>query len=196
MGPVESLRHFIPELVLLGGAFTAFFLDFLLKNKRLVGYFALLTIVAAACLLKAPPKESLDLFYGFFHLDGFANLFRVLALIAVAATILIAFGFSPLRDRYEGEFYGLFLFMAFALITVAAANNLLMIFLSVDFVSILSYLLAGFLKNDLKAKESAVKYLLSEAFVRPSCSTGCRFFSARRARSTCPRSRGWWIPRR
>lgn len=160
MGPVESLRHFIPELVLLGGAFTAFLLDFLLKNKRLVGYFALLTIVAAACLLKAPPKESLDLFYGFFHLDGFANLFRVLALIAVAATILIAFGFSPLRDRYEGEFCGLFLFMAFALITVAAANNLLMIFLSVEFVSILSYLLAGFLKNDLKAKESAVKYLL------------------------------------
>ncbi|HPW77268.1 MAG TPA: NADH-quinone oxidoreductase subunit N [Candidatus Omnitrophota bacterium] len=164
MGPVESLRHFIPELILLGGSLTALCLDLFLKGKRYIGWFSVLVLAAASCFLTSP-REPLELFYGFFHLDSFANIFRALALIAVAATLLISFGFSPIKkDGQEGEFYGLFLLMAFALITVAAANNLLMIFLTVEFVSILSYLLTGFLKNDPKAKEAAVKYLLFGSF--------------------------------
>ncbi|MFH0984106.1 MAG: NADH-quinone oxidoreductase subunit N [Candidatus Omnitrophota bacterium] len=159
MNAVESLKYFIPELVLLGGAFVAFTMDFFLKQKKLVGEFALLVIVLALCLVQAPVKP-LPLFFGMFQLDAFAHFFRYLALGAVGITLMISLGYAPLKNRYDGEFYGLFLFMAFALITVAAANNLLMIFMSIEFVSLLSYLLVGFLKNDPKSKEAAVKYLL------------------------------------
>jgi NADH-quinone oxidoreductase subunit N len=156
---VESLKYFIPELVLLGGAFAAFTMDFFLKQKKLVGEFALFVIVLALSLAQAPAKP-LPLFFGMFELDTFAHFFRYLALGAVGVTILVSLGYTPLKNRYDGEFYGLFLFMAFALITVAAANNLLMIFISIEFVSLLSYLLVGFLKNDPKSKEAAIKYLL------------------------------------
>jgi proton-translocating NADH-quinone oxidoreductase chain N len=159
MNAVESLKYFVPELILLGGAFAAFTLDFFVKQKKLVGEFALLVIVLALCLAKAPAKP-LPLFFGMFELDAFAHFFRYLALGAVGVTLLVSLGYSPLKNRYDGEFYGLFLFMAFALITVAAANNLLMIFISIEFVSLLSYLLVGFLKNDPKSKEAALKYLL------------------------------------
>jgi len=156
---VESLKYFIPELILLGGAFAALTLDFFTKQKKLVGEFSLLVIVLVLGLIKTP-AQPLPLFFGLFHLDAFAHFFRYLALGAVGVTILISLGYSPLEKRYAGEFYGLFLFMAFALILVAAANNLLMIFLAIEFVSLLSYLLVGFLKNDPKSKEAAVKYLL------------------------------------
>ena len=159
MNAIESLKHFIPELVLLGGAFAALTLDFFIKQKKRVGQFALLVIVIAFCLAKVP-DQSLPLFYGAFYLDVFSHFFRMLSLAAVAVTLLISMGYSPIRNRYDGEFYGLFLFMAFALILVAAADNLLMIFLSIEFVSLLSYLLVGFLKNDPKSKEAAIKYLL------------------------------------
>jgi proton-translocating NADH-quinone oxidoreductase chain N len=159
MNALESLKHFIPELVLLGGAFLALTMDFFVKQKKLVGEFALLVIVLALCLAKTP-DEPLSLFFGMFELDKFAHFFRMIALVAVAVTILISLGYSPLQKRYGGEFYGLFLFMAFALITVAAAQNLLMIFLGIEFVSLLSYLLVGFLKNDPRSKEAAIKYLL------------------------------------
>ena len=159
MNAVESLRYFIPELVLLSGAFAAFTLDFFTKQKKFVGQFSLLVIVLAFCLAKAP-AQPLPLFFGFFHLDAFAHFFRYLALAAVGVTLLISLGYTPLKRHYSGEFYGLFLFMAFALILVAAANNLLMIFLAIEFVSLLSYLLVGFLKNDPKSKEAAIKYLL------------------------------------
>lgn len=159
MNAIESLKYFIPELVLLGGAFAALTMDFFVKRKKLVGEFSLLVIVLALCLAKTP-AQPLPLFFGFFHLDTFAHFFRYLALGAVGITILISLGYSPLQKRYAGEYYSLFLFMAFALVLVAAANNLLMIFLAIEFVSLLSYLLVGFLKNDPKSKESAIKYLL------------------------------------
>ena len=159
MNAIESLKYFIPELILLGGAFAALTLDFFTKQKKLVGEFSLLVIVAALCLVKAP-AQPLPLFFGLFLLDAFANFFRYIALATVGITILISLGYTPLQKRFTGEFYGLFLFMAFALILVAAANNLLMIFLAIEFVSLLSYLLVGFLKNDPKSKEAAIKYLL------------------------------------
>ena len=159
MNAVESLKYFIPELILLGGAFAALTMDFFVKRKKLVGEFSLLVIVLALCLVKTP-SQPLPLFFGLFHLDAFAHFFRYLALGTVGVTILISLGYSPLKKRYAGEFYGLFLFMAFALILVATANNLLMIFLAIEFVSLLSYLLVGFLKNDPKSKEAAIKYLL------------------------------------
>ncbi len=159
MNAVESLKYFIPELVLLGGAFAALTLDFFTKQKKRVGEFSLLVIVAASCLTRTP-AQPLPLFFGLFLLDTFAHFFRFLALGTVGVTILISLGYSPLQKRFTGEFYGLFLFMAFALILVAAANNLLMIFLAVEFVSLVSYLLVGFLKNDPKSKEAAIKYLL------------------------------------
>lgn len=159
MNAVESLKYCIPELVLLGGAFAALTLDFFVKKKKTVGQFCLLVLVLALCLAKTP-GEPLPLFFGMFHMDAFANFFRCFAIIAVGVTILMALGYSPIKDRYDGEFYSLFLVMAFALITVAAANNLLMIFMSIEFVSLISYLLVGFLKHDPKAKEAAIKYLL------------------------------------
>jgi NADH-quinone oxidoreductase subunit N len=159
MNALDSLKYFIPELVLLGGAFAALTLDFFVKQKKVVGQFALLVIVLALCLSKVP-GEPLSLFFGMFELDKFTHFFRLIALAAVAVTILISLGYSPIQKRYAGEFYSLFLFMAFALILVAAANHLLMIFLAVEFVSLISYLLVGFLKNDPKSKEAAIKYLL------------------------------------
>ena len=159
MNAIESLRYFIPELILLGGAFAVLILDFFVKQKKLVGECALLVVVLALCLAKAPAKP-LPLFFGMFTLDAFAHFFRYLALGAVGVTILLSLGYSPIKDRYDGEFYGLFLFMAFALVTIAAAQNLLMIYLGIEFVSLLSYLLVGFLKNDPKSKEAAIKYLL------------------------------------
>ena len=159
MNALESLKYFLPEMILLGGAFAVLTLDFFLKNKKLVGEFALLVIVLALCLAKAPAKP-LPLFFGMFMLDAFAHFFRYIALGTVGITLLLSLGYSPVRNRYEGEFYGLFLFMAFALVTIAAAQNLLMIYLGIEFVSLLSYLLVGFLKEDPRSKEAAIKYLL------------------------------------
>mgnify|MGYP000930773556 CR=1 FL=1 len=160
MNALESLRHFIPELFLLAGAFAVLFFDFFISNKKQIGLLALAVLAGVGWATFAQNDGTHPLFYGFFILDPLTEFFRLLALAVVAMTILLSLKSKELSNTYEGEYYSLFLFMAFALIVLAASANLLMIFMSVEFVSILSYLLVGFLKRSSKAKEAAIKYLL------------------------------------
>ncbi|MBI2167817.1 MAG: NADH-quinone oxidoreductase subunit N [Candidatus Omnitrophica bacterium] len=161
MDAVTSLTYFVPELILLGTAFAALLLDLFIPKKEVVGLTGLAGVLAALAFARCP-ADAYPLFYGFFLLDPFSFFFKVAALLIVAVTLLAFLAYRPRTESvsFPGEFTVLFLFMAFALILMGSSNNLLMIFLSLEFVSVLSYLLTGFLKKDSHSKEAALKYLL------------------------------------
>jgi proton-translocating NADH-quinone oxidoreductase chain N len=163
---ITSLQHFIPELILLGTAFAVLFLDLLIPQKKALSVFALLGIGMSLTFLRYP-EVPLPLFFGFFVVDPFSFFFKIVALGVVALTLLASLAYEPWDPQgkrgplpYSGEYTTLFLFMAFGLILMGSSTNLLMIFLSIEFVSLLSYLLTGFLKKNSRSKEAALKYLL------------------------------------
>lgn len=155
----ESLKFFLPETFLLLGAFAVVFLDLFVRNKKTLGVISFLILMGSLALSKTP-AVSQPLFFGFFTLDAFTHYFRLLSLGVVAVTILLSLSYQALSHDLEGEYYSLFLFIAFALILMGASTNLLMIFMSLEFVSVLSYLLTGFLKRDARSKEASIKYFL------------------------------------
>lgn len=157
---LHSVNYFIPEIFLLVGAFYLVFVDLFVKNKKVLGILALIVIAGTLQLAKNAPAVSQSLFFGFFTLDPLTHYFRLISLVAIAFTIAFSLIYKPLSREAEGEYYSLFLFMGFALILMAGATNLLMIFMAIEFVSILSYLLTGFLKKDPRSKEAAIKYFL------------------------------------
>ncbi len=154
-----SLHYFLPETCLLTGAFALLLLDLFVRNKKVIGGLALV-VLAASFLLALPAAGNHALFSGLFYLDPLTYFFRLLALGIVAVWILLSLDYAELEPQVAGEYYVLALFMAFGLILMAASINLLMLFLSIEFVSILSYLLTGFEKKNLRSKEASVKYLL------------------------------------
>lgn len=158
MGLIDSLKLLTPEIITILGAFLLLFLDFSIKNKKILGYIALGALALAAFFIQKHDGP-LSLFSGFFVLDGFSYLFRYVSLAIVGITILISLSFKEGFEN-EGEFYSLFLFMAFGLTLMATSTNLLMIFIAIEFVSILSYVMVGYRKHDPYSKEAAVKYLL------------------------------------
>lgn len=159
----QSLGYFIPELILLTGAFVVLFLDFAARDKRMLGMAALLAALLPLFFLRAP-QQPLPLFHGSFMLDSLTHTFRWAALGITAAGILLSMSYSGIAKQYQAEYYCLLLFTGFGLILMAAANNLLMIFLAIESVSLVSYLLAGFLKKSPKSKEASLKYLLFGSF--------------------------------
>jgi NADH-quinone oxidoreductase subunit N len=159
MNTFESLKYFLPETFLLIGAFVILLFDLLSQNKKALGLLSLFVLAGTALLCQSPAIAS-PLFFGFFTLDHFTHFFRLAAIGMVAITILISLAYKRMPDTYQGEYYSLFLFMTFGLILMAGASNLIMIFLSIEFVSILSYLLVGFLKKSPESKEAAMKYFL------------------------------------
>lgn len=161
MDAIQSLKYFLPESFLLAGAFLVLLMDLITQNKKIVGLLSLLILGLFLCLAKAHAQtQTLSLFFGTFTLDGLTQFVRYLAGTITFITLLISLNYRKLPKAYQGEYYTLFLFMTFALILTSAASNLLMIFLSMEFVSILSYLMVGLLKKDARSKEAAIKYLL------------------------------------
>jgi len=135
--------------------------DLFTARKTVVGVVAviglLLSIIPTGVLLGQDPRTILA---GTYAVDGFAVFFKILTVIATALVTLAAMDWLPGRTQYEGEFYALLVFTAVALILMAASTDIILLALSVEFVSLTSYVLAGYLKGNVKSNEAGVKYFL------------------------------------
>jgi proton-translocating NADH-quinone oxidoreductase chain N len=73
--------------------------------------------------------------------------------------LLASYDYMATR-KFVGEFYGLFLLAVASMIMLAASTNMLMIFLALEFLSIVSYILTGYLRESKRSSEAALKYFL------------------------------------
>jgi NADH-quinone oxidoreductase subunit N len=92
--------------------------------------------------------------------DPFALVVKAVALVAVGLVVLMSDVYIRRHTRFQGEFYALMLFAVLAISLLGGATNLIMVFLAFDFLSIASYLLTGFLREDQRSAEAGMKYFL------------------------------------
>src|SRR5262245_9598062 len=101
---------------------------------------------------------------GLVLVDDFALWFDLLFLTAGAIAILASSSYLDREDASHGEYYSLVLFSIAGMMTMAGSENLLMIFLGLELLSIPLYILSGFLRDRIRSVESALKYFLLGAF--------------------------------
>jgi NADH-quinone oxidoreductase subunit N len=163
----ENLRSagwFRPELVLTFGALALFLLDIAWSKSADRGgrmLVAALTVFGIAALfLAAQPTTPQSLFNGMVANDAFAVFFKWLALAGGALTVLIAGPSRAYPAARAGTFYALLVAIVLGLFLMSSATDLLMIYMSIELVSMVSYALAGYSKGDRKAAEAALKYVI------------------------------------
>ena len=108
--------------------------------------------------------------------DTFALTAKMIALAAMGIVILASDAYMRANSRYRGEFYALLLFVTLAICLLGAATNLVMIFLTFDFISITSYILTGYLRDDPRSAEAGLKYFLYGAAVSAVMLFGLSWF--------------------
>ncbi len=167
----KSLPLFSPELGLIFGILLLIVWDLLrtgpAKTQGLLGI-ALLTLAYAggqSALYLIRDEPSTVLFGGLMASDRFAHTFRTLFAIVTAVIVLFSLpGQAELEgsdaQKGVGEFFVLLLVIALGLNMMAMSRNLLMIYLSLELVSIISFILAGYKINDRKSSEAAMKYVI------------------------------------
>jgi NADH-quinone oxidoreductase subunit N len=96
--------------------------------------------------------------------DGFATFFRVLVFGVGILTILSSFVFSNASRPKPASFTRCCCSPSPASAIMAAANDLIIIFIGLEISSIASYILAGYLRDDKRANEAALKYFLLGSF--------------------------------
>jgi NADH-quinone oxidoreductase subunit N len=105
-----------------------------------------------------PHPDQGMIFGGMLRDDWLAFTFRILFLFSAAITALLTTGVKGVRQK--GEFYALLVVATLGMNLMAAAADLVMLYLAIETTSIPLYVLAGFLKQDDKSTESGLKYFL------------------------------------
>jgi NADH-quinone oxidoreductase subunit N len=161
---LASVAWFWPELALTFGSILLFVVDLLVRKRpgrpaALTGM-TLAVFVLAGALLASQPVGSTALFNGMIASDAFATFFKWLALGAGFLTVLIAWQSGDWPSARLGEFYALLVSVVLGLFLMVSATNLLMIYIGIELVSMVSYVLAGFRRRDRKAAEASLKYVI------------------------------------
>jgi len=168
MPNILSLKCFLPELILSGGAlllilYSVIARPFILSLSKDGGRSNLPNSIAIISLLISllftlsqwnignPP-----LFHGLLILDRPAMFFK--AIFAVTTVIVLIFSLKMTDDK--PEYYALLLGAVVGMNMLASANNLLVIYLALEFVSLMSYMLVGWTFGSRRSSEAALKYVL------------------------------------
>jgi NADH-quinone oxidoreductase subunit N len=161
-----ELARFLPELILIPAGTLLMLLTPLVKSRPapIFGNISLLAIFAAIAGAVYSSTVHGMAFRDMLIVDGFATFFRILVLAVGALTVLSSYRFLS-RDQVEpGEFHALILFSLSGQCLMVAANSLIMIFIGLEISSIATYILCGYLRDDKRANEGAIKYFLLGSF--------------------------------
>jgi NADH-quinone oxidoreductase subunit N len=171
---IASLAYFGPELAIIAAILLVIAWDLLVKPQRPKVLGAIAICVAALAYSAFSSASFLmrdmqpqNLFFGLLAFDDFAHTFRILFAFVSAAIIVFAgppmlSGSSPETGerRNPAEMLTLLMVLTLGMNMMASSRHLLMIFLSIEMVSVLSFVLAGFKIGDRKSSEGALKYVI------------------------------------
>lgn len=156
----------LPMVILAVAGMAVMLVDLALKpdQKPLTAWLALAGFVVAGIASLSIMEQTGSGFSGMIALDPYAQVLGLVAIIAGGFTVLTSFNY--IRDRGFGrsEYYALLLFSTSGMVMMAAANNLIVVFVALELLSIPLYVLAGFARPNLESEEAAIKYFLLGAF--------------------------------
>ncbi|MGF1492521.1 MAG: NAD(P)H-quinone oxidoreductase subunit N [Microcoleaceae cyanobacterium] len=99
-------------------------------------------------------------FLGSFNGDDLSVLFRGIIALSAIVTVLVSIRYVEQTGTSLAEFLGILLTATLGGMFLSGADELVMIFVALETLSISSYLLTGYTKRDPRSNEAALKYLL------------------------------------
>jgi len=129
-------------------------------RKTSLGVLSLLGVVLAFFANFYAMRHPGLAFQNMLSVDGYATFFRGLVLLVGFLCILLSFSYLNREQAQSGEYYTLILFSLVGQCLLAASADLIMVFIGLEISSIATYILAGFLRDDRRNNEAALKYFL------------------------------------
>jgi NAD(P)H-quinone oxidoreductase subunit 2 len=153
----------LPEGVVITTLIIVLIGDLLLgrASVRWTPYAAIVGLLTAVGLLYTQWDNTNPVsFLGSFTADNLSIVFRGIVALSAAVTILMSIRYVDQAGSSVGEFMSILLAATVGGMFLSGAEELVMIFVSLETLSIASYLLTGYMKRDPRSNEAALKYLL------------------------------------
>lgn len=142
-------------LVLLMGVFTPFL-------RKWIGYIAFATCVAALISVFTLWQSNLVVFSGMLTINYYTNAFCAIILMSSALVCLVTR--DDVDEHKIGEFFSIALMSTMGMIIMASSQNLMVIFLGLEIMSIGLYIMIGMNRARVRSLEASLKYFLLGAF--------------------------------
>lgn len=168
----QSIRLIVPECLLVAVACAQFLVgpflveEGILASRKIARGWAVLSLAALVAAMAVwyqyPAAETSLLSPALFRSDWLAGFFRGVAILAGIILVLINWG--HVADRFAAEFHGLLLLIVAGVSMTAAANDLIVLFLALELVSIPTYVFLYLPRREPGSPEATTKYFLLSVF--------------------------------
>ena len=165
----EDVRLLSPELALAGVALLVIILDLVVQRKGFLGLVSGVGLLIPFGLsiwlwidVDDEPGKQLVGIFNTLTVDQFALFFKFLVMGVVGLIVMASTDYVGKMERYQGEYYGLILFSAVGMMLLAAAGELITIYVSLELTTLPLAALAAFLMT-ARSSEAGMKFLILSA---------------------------------
>jgi NADH-quinone oxidoreductase subunit N len=163
----DQLDVLLPYLVVACGGLLVMLVDAFVRSlkKDHLSFLTLLVLLGAvlAQLTRGGGGEK-EILGGMMVVGDYARFFNFLFAGCGVLTTIFATSTFERDERHRAEFYPLLLFSILGMMVLAAASDLLTVFLGIETMSLAVYVLVGGVRGDTRSSEAGFKYLLLGGF--------------------------------
>jgi NADH-quinone oxidoreductase subunit N len=163
---LHNLTPILPLVILLAWSCILLVVDLFIPKDRkgLTALLAALGLLFSLGVAIGKIGPAATAFGGMVIVDGFSIFLTILFLASGLAGIALAYDYLKRMDLERGEYYVMLLFSISGMLLMAMANDLILVFLALELLSIPLYVLAGFARPKVESEEASLKYFLMGAF--------------------------------
>ena len=157
----------MPQLVIVGTLLIVLVFDlFDSISKKTLGWMTIVGsgIALVDSILKLQAGTNEVLFSDMFRVDDYSLFFNIIFLVSTILVALISISYLGKDDKKQGPYFLLILLATLGMMLMAAGNELIIVFLGLELMSLSLYVLAGYFRESPASSEAGMKYLLLGAF--------------------------------
>ncbi|MDA8753765.1 NADH-quinone oxidoreductase subunit N [Candidatus Marinimicrobia bacterium] len=166
MNNLQSLQYYYPEILLTILILVSIIYDLFLDKSKSdrVGIVLIVGLVLIAFSVFLQDEKITSLFTNSVAKDPFSQFFKITIILSTVIVSIISLKNEELKIYRKGEYFTLLGIVTFGLFLMVSAIDLIMLYLSIEIVSIISFVLAGYLKQNTHSNEAALKYVVYGGF--------------------------------
>lgn len=157
----------LPEIIIAVTIAVLVVADLIVKDHKFrknFGYIAIMGILLSiTSLIFLLQKDTYSILNNSFYLDGLSKAFKLILLFGSLLSLLLGVDLKLSKglEKSRSEYYYLFLFALLGGMFLASSNDLITLFVSIELLSISSFILVGIQKDSQKSSEAALKYIVN-----------------------------------
>jgi NADH-quinone oxidoreductase subunit N len=159
------LSFYVPEIICIVLMTSLLVIESTVKDEfadrgKIIGFSLFALTVVLVCLLVNLGESPVHIFHKAITIDPFSTLIKIIMVIGTMGSIFLSYSSKDIYPNLKSEFAIMAVGVLIGGMLLASANNMLTLYLGIETLSILSYVMSSFKRDESTSTEAGMKYAL------------------------------------